>query len=76
MASKWTGATQATDDFPAVPEQLLTRPVPARLPADKQLVIIPRATHLGEEPGALQEVAWRAVQWFARYLCPQPAPSS
>jgi dienelactone hydrolase len=46
-----------------------------RLPADKQLVIIPAATHLFEEPGALQEVAWRTVQWFARYLWPQPAQS-
>ena len=47
----------------------------ARLPADKRLVIIPGATHLFEEPGALEEVAWRAVQWFARYLWPQPVPS-
>jgi pimeloyl-ACP methyl ester carboxylesterase len=48
----------------------------ARLPADKKLVIIPGATHLFEEPGALQEVAWCAVQWFARYLWPQSVPSS
>lgn len=48
----------------------------ARLPAAKQLIVIPAATHLFEEPGALQEVAWRAVQWFARYLWPQPAASS
>lgn len=47
-----------------------------RLPADKQLVIIPGATHLFEEAGALQEVAWCAVQWFARHLRPQPVPSS
>jgi alpha-beta hydrolase superfamily lysophospholipase len=48
----------------------------ARLTAEKQLIIIPAATHLFVEPGALQEVAWRAAQWFARYLWPQPAPSS
>jgi pimeloyl-ACP methyl ester carboxylesterase len=47
-----------------------------RLPTDKQLVIIPGATHLFEEPGALQEVAWCAVQWFARHLWPHPVPSS
>jgi len=48
----------------------------ARLPADKQLVIIPAATHLFEEPGALEEVAWRALQWFARYLWPQPVSTA
>ena len=45
-----------------------------RLPADKQLIIVPGATHLFEEPGVLEEVAWRALQWFARYLWPQPVP--
>jgi putative phosphoribosyl transferase len=40
----------------------------ARLPADKQLVIIPGATNLFEEPGAFEKVAWRAVQWFTHYL--------
>ena len=47
-----------------------------RLPADKQLVIIPAATHLFEEPGALEEVACRAGQWFARYLWPQPVSTA
>ena len=47
-----------------------------RLSADKQLLIVPGATHLFEEPGALEEVAWRAVQWFARYLWPQPVPTA
>ena len=48
----------------------------ARLPADKRLVIIPGATHLFEEPGALEEVAWRAGQWFAHYLWPQPVSTA
>ncbi len=34
----------------------------------KRLVIIPGATHLFEEPGALEQVAALASQWFLRYL--------
>jgi len=34
----------------------------------KQLVIIPGATHLFEEPGALEQVAHLAVDWFTRHL--------
>jgi pimeloyl-ACP methyl ester carboxylesterase len=34
----------------------------------KQLVIIPGATHLFEEPGALEQVAALASDWFLRYL--------
>jgi putative phosphoribosyl transferase len=48
----------------------------ARLPGDKRLVIIPAATQLFEEPGALEGVAWRTAQWFARYLWPQPVQSA
>jgi hypothetical protein len=33
-----------------------------------ELIIIPGATHLFEEPGALEEVARLAAQWFQRYL--------
>jgi dienelactone hydrolase len=35
---------------------------------EKELVIVPGATHLFEEPGALEEVARLAVDWFARHL--------
>jgi dienelactone hydrolase len=35
---------------------------------DKQLVIVPGATHLFEEPGTLEEVARLAAEWFSRYL--------
>jgi dienelactone hydrolase len=48
----------------------------ARLRGEKQLVIIPGAGHLFEEPGTLQEVARLASQWFVRYLRAQPAESS
>lgn len=36
----------------------------------KELVIIPGATHLFEEPGALDQVARRAADWFVRHLAP------
>ena len=40
----------------------------AQLQVEKHLSIIPGATHLFEEPGALPEVARLATQWFTRYL--------
>jgi pimeloyl-ACP methyl ester carboxylesterase len=36
--------------------------------AEKKLSIVPGATHLFEEPGALEEVAQLAAAWFSRYL--------
>jgi putative phosphoribosyl transferase len=38
------------------------------LRAPKRLSIIPGATHLFEEPGALEEVARQATEWFTQYL--------
>jgi putative phosphoribosyl transferase len=38
------------------------------IPAEKQLVVVPGATHLFEEPGALEEVARLATDWFLRHL--------
>jgi dienelactone hydrolase len=38
------------------------------LQAEKQLVVIPGATHLFEEPGALEEVARLAADWFTQHL--------
>lgn len=35
---------------------------------DKKLQIVPEATHLFEEPGALEEVARLAGEWFRRHL--------
>jgi len=37
----------------------------------KQLVIVPGATHLFEEPGTLEEVARLAADWFTRHLIPE-----
>lgn len=43
------------------------------LKAEKQLVLVPGATHLFEEPGALEEVAHLASEWFNRYLRAKPS---
>jgi putative phosphoribosyl transferase len=51
----------------------------AVLRCEKQLVIIPGATHLFEEPGTLEMVAELARDWFLRYLAGKgagPAPQS
>lgn len=36
----------------------------------KQLVIVPGASHLFEEPGTLEQVADLALDWFQRHLSP------
>lgn len=46
----------------------LNRSAYARLTGVKELVIIPGATHLFEESGALEQVANLATQWFKKYL--------
>ena len=46
----------------------LNRMVLSELRCERQLVIIPGATHLFEEPGALDEVARLAREWFERHL--------
>jgi dienelactone hydrolase len=43
------------------------------LEVEKELRIIPGATHLFEEPGALEEVARLAADWFVRHLTPAHA---
>ena len=40
----------------------------ALLSCPKELVIVPGATHLFEEPGTLEEVAVLARRWFLRYI--------
>jgi dienelactone hydrolase len=39
-----------------------------RLAAPHRIVVIPEATHLFEEPGALEQVAALATAWFAEHL--------
>jgi nucleotide-binding universal stress UspA family protein/pimeloyl-ACP methyl ester carboxylesterase len=73
----------ARNDLPAVraptllivggdDEPVLTwnREALARLTCVKELAVVPGATHLFEEPGALERVAELARDWFARHLTP------
>lgn len=47
---------------------LLNRSAFEKLSVEKDLVIVPGATHLFEEPGKLEEVARLANEWFVKYL--------
>jgi len=47
---------------------VLNRSAYARLRCEKELSIVPGATHLFEEPGTLEEVARQAAEWFTRHL--------
>ena len=47
----------------------------AELRCQKELRIIPGATHLFEEPGTLEAAAEAAAEWFARHLAPPPGPA-
>lgn len=48
----------------------LNRQAMERLRGPKEIVVIPGATHLFPEPGALDAVAAQARDWFARHLRP------
>lgn len=50
----------------------LNREAHAQLHCEKELSIIPGATHLFEEAGTLEEVARQAAVWFKRHLKPVP----
>ena len=58
------------NDFPVIE---LNRAAFAQLRCEKQLVIVPGATHLFEEPNALEEVARLARVWFETHLAPAQA---
>jgi putative phosphoribosyl transferase len=60
------------DDTPVIG---LNQAAAARMQTTVRLEVVPGATHLFEEPGALERVAVRAGDWFLRYL-PAPAPRS
>jgi len=53
----------------------LNRAAYAHMNCHKELVIIPGATHLFEEPGTLEEVARQAAAWFKSYLKVMPETS-
>ncbi|MBU6488153.1 MAG: dienelactone hydrolase family protein [Burkholderiales bacterium] len=46
----------------------LNRFAAAHLACEHELVIVPGATHLFEEPGKLDEAARLAAEWFSRWL--------
>lgn len=46
----------------------LNRSAQALMPVSAKLAVIPRATHLFEEPGTLEEVARLAGDWFEKWL--------
>ena len=48
----------------------------ARLKGPKAIEIVPGATHLFPEPGALEAVAARAARWFETYLTRDGARSA
>src|SRR5438270_2243017 len=50
----------------------LNRRALASLGGIMRMVIVPGATHLFEEPGALEQVAVEASEWFRQYLVEQP----
>ncbi len=47
---------------------MLNRNAYALLGCDKELQIVPGATHLFEEPGTLEQVAGAASAWFVRWM--------
>jgi len=53
------------DDSPVIP---LNQQALEQLQTEKQLEIVPGATHLFEEPGTLEEVARLATAWFADHF--------
>ncbi len=52
-------------DFPVIQ---MNKEAYAKMRCEKELKMVSGATHLFEEPGALEEVAHLAADWFQRYL--------
>jgi alpha-beta hydrolase superfamily lysophospholipase len=48
----------------------LNRKAYEELRCQKELFVIPGATHLFEEPGTLEAVADKAAEWFTKHLSP------
>jgi pimeloyl-ACP methyl ester carboxylesterase len=53
------------NDTPVIP---LNREAYGRLKCIKEMRILPGASHLFDEPGALEKVAEIAAEWFVQYL--------
>jgi putative phosphoribosyl transferase len=54
----------------------LNRDAQTRLTCENQLVVVPGATHLFEEPGALEAAAAVAKDWFVGHLALVPHPGT
>lgn len=59
-------------DYPVIP---LNQEAYAALAGPKEIIIIPGATHLFEEPGALERVADHAREWFINHLGQEATPA-
>ena len=56
------------NDFPVID---MNRDALEQMRTEKRLEIVPGATHLFEEPGALEQVARLAADWFVGHLDPE-----
>jgi dienelactone hydrolase len=54
----------------------LNRQAATHLGCEKELVIVPGASHLFEEPGTLEQAAGRAAAWFERWFAPPPSEAA
>ena len=55
------------EDRPVIPLNELAY---KKLGCPKEMVVVPGATHLFEEPGVLERVAELARDWFRKYFVP------
>jgi pimeloyl-ACP methyl ester carboxylesterase len=53
----------------------LNRQAARRLPAVHRIHVVPGATHLFPEPGALEEVTGAAADWFREHLTDHRRPA-
>jgi putative phosphoribosyl transferase len=47
-----------------------------RIPGERRLAVVPNATHLFEEPGAMDTVIRLAIEWFTKQFSNWPGPAS
>lgn len=59
------------NDYPVID---MNKTALAALVAEKEMVVVPGATHLFEERGALEQVAKLATDWFVRHLAEDDPP--
>jgi len=52
---------------------MLNRAAARQMTCEQELAVVPRATHLFEEPGTLEQVQELAARWFGRHCRPPAA---